>query len=185
MANGGQRKTRSERVAALELPPGRLERAWLGLCHRDMLSRLALAFVAAVAVCLIIQAWDPPLHWRTGMVHTRYFSSRVSFQREDHEATLKAQQKRPRRNDGRVQPGYEAAGAIAGPAADDDRRPHQGGNAERFDAEAVERIPAASAGEAGKKRHVVQAGRRSGRIQGVSQRTGRQGQSRSTRSRRR
>ena len=94
MANGGQRKTRSERVAALELPPGRLERVWIGICHRDVLTRMAMAFVAAAAVCIIIQAWDPPLHWRTGTVHMRYVASRVNFQRVDHEATLQAEQKR-------------------------------------------------------------------------------------------
>ena len=94
MANGGQRRTRSERVAALELPPGRWERVWLALCHRDVLARLGLAFVAAVAVCAIIQAWDPPLRWRTGKVPTRYVTSRVEFQKEDHEATVQAQQKR-------------------------------------------------------------------------------------------
>ena len=43
MANGSQRRTRSERVAALELPPGKLERAWLVLCQRDVPSRIALA----------------------------------------------------------------------------------------------------------------------------------------------
>ena len=83
MANGGQRRTRSERVAALELPPGHWERAWLALCHRDVLSRMALALVAAVAVCAIIRAWDPPMHWRTGMVPTRYVTARVEFKQEN------------------------------------------------------------------------------------------------------
>ena len=53
MANGGQRRTRSERVAALELPPGRLERAWLALCHRDVLSRMGLALLGAAAGLLV------------------------------------------------------------------------------------------------------------------------------------
>ena len=87
MANGGQRRTRSERVAALELPPGHWERAWLGLWHRDMLSRMALALLAAVAVGAIIQAWDPPRHWRTGMVPTRYVTSRVEFKQENKTET--------------------------------------------------------------------------------------------------
>ena len=93
MANGGQRRTRSERVAALELPPGHWERAWLGLCHRDVLSRMALALVAAVAVCAIIQAWDPPMHWRTGMVPTRYVTARVEFKQEDKDETEQARLK--------------------------------------------------------------------------------------------
>src|SRR5271165_4799579 len=93
MSNGGQRRTRSERVAALELPPGHWERAWLGFCHRDVLSRLALALIAAVAVCAIIQAWDPPIHWRAGMVPTRYVTSRVEFKQENKEDTEQAQRK--------------------------------------------------------------------------------------------
>ena len=93
MANGGQRRTRSERVAALELPPGHWERAWLGLCHRDVLSRMALALVAAVAVVAIIQAWDPPIHWRTGMVPTRYVTARVEFKQENKNETEQAQLK--------------------------------------------------------------------------------------------
>ena len=39
MASGGQKRTRSERVAALELPPGQWERAWVGLRRRDVLGR--------------------------------------------------------------------------------------------------------------------------------------------------
>ncbi len=93
MANGGQRRTRSERVAALELPPGRWERAWLGLCQRDVLARIALAFLAAVAVCVIIKAWDPPLRWRTGMVPTHYVTAHVEFKREDQETTRQARLK--------------------------------------------------------------------------------------------
>ena len=97
MANGGQRKTRSERVAALELPPGRLERVWLGICHRDVLLRMGLAFAAAIAVCIIIQAWDPPLHWHTGMVPTRFITARVDFKEEKPEET--AQKKRMAREE--------------------------------------------------------------------------------------
>ena len=47
MASGGQRRTRSERVAALELPPGPWERAWISLRRRDVLGRMALALLAA------------------------------------------------------------------------------------------------------------------------------------------
>jgi putative nucleotidyltransferase with HDIG domain len=86
MSNGGPR-TRSERVAAIELPPGRLERVWLGLCQRDMLLRMALAFVAAAAVCIIIQAWDRPLHWRAGMASTRFIPAQVDFKEEKPEET--------------------------------------------------------------------------------------------------
>ena len=85
MSNGGPR-TRSDRQRCV-VPRGRLERAWLGLCQRDMLMRMALAFAAAAAVCVIIQAWDPPMHWRIGMTPTRFISAGVDFKREDEEQT--------------------------------------------------------------------------------------------------
>ena len=92
MATGGQRRTRSERVAALELPPGQWERAWIGLRRRDVLGRVALALVAAAAVCVIIRAWDPPMHWRSGIAPVRYVTSRVNFKQEDLPATEVARQ---------------------------------------------------------------------------------------------
>jgi putative nucleotidyltransferase with HDIG domain len=51
---------------------------------------MALALAAAVAVCAIIQAWDPPRHWRTGMVPTRYVTARVEFKRENKNETEQA-----------------------------------------------------------------------------------------------
>ena len=50
MATGGQKRTRSERVAAIELPPSQWERAWIGLRRRDVLVRMTLAFLAAAAM---------------------------------------------------------------------------------------------------------------------------------------
>jgi cyclic-di-AMP phosphodiesterase PgpH len=93
MSNGGPRRTRSERVAALELPPGRWERAWIGLWNRDVLLRMAMAFAAAAAVCVIIKAWDPPMHWRADLVPTRYVAARVEFKQENEKGTLQAQLK--------------------------------------------------------------------------------------------
>lgn len=87
MATGGQRRTRSERVAALELPPGQWERAWIGLRRRDVIGRIALAFAAAVAVCTIIRAWDPPMPWRLGVAPPRYVTARVAFEVPDTSAT--------------------------------------------------------------------------------------------------
>jgi putative nucleotidyltransferase with HDIG domain len=60
MAASGQKRTRSERVAALELPPGQWERAWASLRRRDVLGRIGLAFLAALLMGLITEAWRPP-----------------------------------------------------------------------------------------------------------------------------
>jgi hypothetical protein len=54
---------------------------------------MALALLAALAVCFIIQAWDPPIHWHTGMVPTRYVTSRVEFKQENRNETEQAQRK--------------------------------------------------------------------------------------------
>ncbi len=93
MANGGQRRTRSERVAALELPPGRWERAWTGACNREVLARAGLSLLAATIVCCAIGAWDPPIHWRAGMQPVRYVTARVPFKQENSKATELARQR--------------------------------------------------------------------------------------------
>jgi cyclic-di-AMP phosphodiesterase PgpH len=92
MATAGQKRTRSERVAALELPPSQWERAWVGLRRRDVLGRAALAFLAALAICVIIRAWDPPFSWRSGYVPARNITSRVNFGQESQRATENARQ---------------------------------------------------------------------------------------------
>ncbi len=60
MAASGQKRTRSERVAALELLPGQWERAWASLRRRDVLGRIGLALLAAVIMGVLIRAWNPP-----------------------------------------------------------------------------------------------------------------------------
>jgi putative nucleotidyltransferase with HDIG domain len=47
---------------------------------------MALAMLAAVAVCVITKAWDPPIHWRAGMVPTRNVTSRVDFENQTETA---------------------------------------------------------------------------------------------------
>ena len=66
MVTGGQKRTRSERVAALELPPSRWEQVWASMLHREMLARLGVSLVAAVAICAVIRGWDPPFRYRAG-----------------------------------------------------------------------------------------------------------------------
>ena len=70
-----------------------MERAWFALCNRNVLARIALALAAAVAVCAIVRAWDPPLHWRTGMVPTHYVTARVEFKQQDENETAQARLK--------------------------------------------------------------------------------------------
>ena len=65
MAFGSRKRKRIERLASLELPPGQWERAWTSLRRRDVLGRIALALLAAVAVC----ARDPRLGPAVSLSH--------------------------------------------------------------------------------------------------------------------
>ena len=130
MASGGQRRTRSERVAALELPPSQWERAWIGLRRRDVLGAHGPgALAAAAVVCVDHPAWDPPMVWRVGVAPVRYVTARVPSSRKTW---------RPPRSPGRrpaARPscvfvaGPAAAGPAAGDAAHDGRRVDEGGDA--------------------------------------------------------
>jgi len=87
MANGGQKRTRSERVAALELPPGPWERLWDSLRHRQVLTRVGLALLGGACLCIIVQGWDPPFAFRTGQVLQHDVVALASFSKPDHSAT--------------------------------------------------------------------------------------------------
>lgn len=92
MASGGQKRTRSERVAALELSPGQWERAWASLRRRDVLGRIGLALLAAVVMAVVIRAWNAPFGYRADYVPARNIVSSISFTQEDAEATRLSRQ---------------------------------------------------------------------------------------------
>src|SRR5438105_12577648 len=81
MAFRSQKRTRSERVAALELPPGMLDRAWQYLRRGDVLLRLGLCVLTILALWAVTAAWRPPLAYRTGYVPPRNISAKVAFQK--------------------------------------------------------------------------------------------------------
>ncbi|HYW78497.1 MAG TPA: hypothetical protein VE890_02935, partial [Thermoguttaceae bacterium] len=87
MAATGPKRTRSERVAALGLPPGQWERVWQGLRRRDVLGRVGVALLAAIALGLVVQAWNPPFAYRTGYTPERDIMARVEFSVVDASAT--------------------------------------------------------------------------------------------------
>ena len=93
MSSAGQKKTRLERVAALELPPNMLERMFGGLQRVDVLARLGLCFLAAVAMWLIVGGWAPPFAYRSGYVPDRDILPRVEFRQDDPVATKTAKDK--------------------------------------------------------------------------------------------
>jgi len=87
MASSGSKRTRSERVAALEMPPGKLERALVSLARRDVLVRLGLGVAAAIVLCALTHAWAPPFAYRAGYSPPRDIVSRVPFEQYDPAAT--------------------------------------------------------------------------------------------------
>ncbi len=87
MASGGQRRTRLERVAAIELPPGRWDRAWASLQRGDVLARAALCVAAAVLLCVAVCGWTPPFPYRTGQVLSQSVAARVPFEAIDRSST--------------------------------------------------------------------------------------------------
>ncbi len=93
MASGGQKRTRSERVAALEIRPSKWERAWTNLRRRDVLVRLGLCLATALALCLATQGWNPPFAFHSGQTTSRDVTARVDFSIANPEETRDAKQR--------------------------------------------------------------------------------------------
>jgi len=93
MATSGQKRTRSERVAAKGLAPGSWQRFWQAMKDREVLGRVGLALLAAVLTGLLIQAWKPPFPYYTGYTTPRNIYPRVAFSRIDEERTAEAQER--------------------------------------------------------------------------------------------
>ncbi len=92
MSTGSKKKRRIDRVASLELPPGVLGSLWGQLRRGDVLVRLGLCALAAVLLWVITKGWAPPLPYHWGDVPPRDIVARTQFEREDPEATRKAQE---------------------------------------------------------------------------------------------
>lgn len=90
MSSGGQKRKRSERVAALELPPGTWERVWIGVRRREVLLRLGMCLATALVLCAILRGWNPPFTSRVGHSRQYDFVARVPFEVPDALATQAA-----------------------------------------------------------------------------------------------
>jgi len=87
MTMGGKKRKRSERVAALELPPNRWEQIRASLRRLDVLARIGLVLLAALFLSSLIRAWREPFAFHTGIVPSRDVTARVPFAMEDPEQT--------------------------------------------------------------------------------------------------
>ena len=107
-----------------------MERAWLGLCHRDILSRMALAFAAAVAVCLDHSGVGSAASLAHRHGATRYCDLARRFPARRPEATLRAQAEARDETEAVFIQDIKPLEQLRADAADDDRRSHQGGYAD-------------------------------------------------------
>lgn len=82
-----QKLTRSDHVASLELPPGKIIRALGQLRRRDVLLRISISFAAAMVAWLACSAWREPFTYRLHEVPSRDIVSRVAFSVPDPEQT--------------------------------------------------------------------------------------------------
>jgi hypothetical protein len=90
MASGGQKRTRLERVAALELPPGQWERIWSSLVERKVLLRIGMALLASVLLSVVMRGWDPPFSYRSGYTPPFDIVATVPFKKPNLTATENA-----------------------------------------------------------------------------------------------
>ncbi len=90
MANIPQKRTRQQRVAVVELPPGLLGNLWGQLQRGSILLRLAICALAAILMLIFTRGWDPPFRYRLNEVPERNIVASVDFEQPDQAATAEA-----------------------------------------------------------------------------------------------
>jgi len=93
MQSGGQKRTRSERVAAVELPPKFWGRILDTLRRGDVLARIGLCLLAALAMWVATRGWAPPFAYREDQILRRNVAARVVFSVPNLVATRDAREK--------------------------------------------------------------------------------------------
>ncbi len=91
MSSGNAKRTRSERVSSLTLPPGTFKKAWNALRRSEVLLRVGLCVLAATAAWALTGGWNPPFTFRVGDIPARNVIARVTFQRINYARTLDEQ----------------------------------------------------------------------------------------------
>ena len=93
MSEGNQKRTRQQRVASVELPPG-FWRSLLSTIRRgSVLLRLSLCLLVALFLWAFTSGWNPPFNYRLGEIPRRDIVTRIEFQQEDVEATKELQER--------------------------------------------------------------------------------------------
>ncbi len=96
MAPINTKRTRSERVASLQMEPSELSTWFRDMLTGAVLLRIGSAFLAAVAILLIQRGWEPAFSFREGDIPQRAIVARVPFDMVDvtKTAVLRDQQRR-------------------------------------------------------------------------------------------
>lgn len=84
------RRLRNSKMAAL--PPGMFARAWSLIRRTDVLIRVMLCVLAALAMWGVTQSWAPSFSYRTGYIPNREIIARVTFEERDLAETAKQQE---------------------------------------------------------------------------------------------
>jgi putative nucleotidyltransferase with HDIG domain len=79
MSSGSPRRTRGDRVSALELPPGKWASLFQQLQRGPVLLRLAICALVAIILWAATRGWYPPLEYRLGEIPHRHVVARVTF----------------------------------------------------------------------------------------------------------
>ncbi|MEZ6087630.1 MAG: HDIG domain-containing protein [Pirellulaceae bacterium] len=90
MSSSTQNRTRSDRVASLQLPPGKLQRFVSLVRQSQVWVRFAIAVIAAVIILIVCQTWRVPFAYRTGYIPPRDMYARVQFDVPDLAKTQSA-----------------------------------------------------------------------------------------------
>ncbi len=85
-----KKRTRQQRVAMVELPPGFWGNLLEQLQRGAVLLRLALCAMVAVLLLVVTRGWDPPFRYRLNDVPERDIVASVNFEQPDLEATKEA-----------------------------------------------------------------------------------------------
>jgi cyclic-di-AMP phosphodiesterase PgpH len=87
MASSNKKRTRSDRVASLQLEPKRLSHFMRLAFSGNALLQLSLALLGAVLLVFILEGWRPPFPYREGQIPQRDIVARVAFDVVDAKQT--------------------------------------------------------------------------------------------------
>ena len=92
MPSGAPKRTRIQRVAALEMPPSPLERILDSFQRAEVLWRIGLCAAAAVALWVVVRGWQPPFAFWRDYTPQRNIVPDVTFRILDTEKTKTAKE---------------------------------------------------------------------------------------------